>query len=623
MAFITLGTQQIQASEDFETNLTTTYQVNSGGVTRVKHDFIITNKTPTTFIKKYTLTTGYPGITDVAVHIGGQTIKPTLETDDSQTSIAFEFPDELVGEGKKRQFSISYTNKDLATIAGKTLEVHIPKLGDPHSYDSHLVVLETPSEFGDPVRVSPGPSQTTSSGSYKKLSFNNMAELPISAYFGSEQIYNLTLRYNLPNPSNTKALAQVALPPETTFQEIFYQDINPTPESIELDSDGNWIATFLLGGGSDQAVFVSAIVKTTLDKNDRVPVVKPTEKHLTKTTFWSLDSLSSTLREEISPLNTARQIYDFVVKKLTYSTEAIEANTVPTRLGAVGALQNPDKAVCQEFSDVFIAMSRAKNIPARRLTGYAYSQNDQLRPVSLLTDTLHAWPEYFDDSRGIWVPVDPTWENTTGGIDYFSQFDLNHIVFAINGTSSETPYPAGSYKLEGQETQDIDIDFIDNFPDIESNLKASVEPSKVFGINLPGFYQLSITNPSGVAWYNVLVSATVDNPKVKLRPVEVGTILPFTTKKVAFILNTSGLQISNKNSVTLNLNSSNNDQNLLQTQLPDLTAGPVVLELVTEPTLIVALAVFSALGLLIAGSVLVFRRKKSRSLRRKSQKPKK
>lgn len=450
-----------------------------------------------------------------------------------------------------------------------------------------------------------------------------MAELPISAYFGSEQIYNLTLRYNLPNPSNTKALAQVALPPETTFQEIFYQDINPTPESIELDSDGNWIATFLLGGGSDQAVFVSAIVKTTLDKNDRVPVVKPTEKHLTKTTFWSLDSLSSTLREEISPLNTARQIYDFVVKKLTYSTEAIEANTVPTRLGAVGALQNPDKAVCQEFSDVFIAMSRAKNIPARRLTGYAYSQNDQLRPVSLLTDTLHAWPEYFDDSRGIWVPVDPTWENTTGGIDYFSQFDLNHIVFAINGTSSETPYPAGSYKLEGQETQDIDIDFIDNFPDIESNLKASVEPSKVFGINLPGFYQLSITNPSGVAWYNVLVSATVDNPKVKLRPVEVGTILPFTTKKVAFILNTSGLQISNKNSVTLNLNSSNNDQNLLQTQLPDLTAGPVVLELVTEPTLIVALAVFSALGLLIAGSVLVFRRKKSRSLRRKSQKPKK
>ena len=39
-------------------------------------------------------------------------------------------------------------------------------------------------------------------------------------------------------------------------------------------------------------------------------------------------------------------------------------------------------------------------------------------------------------------PVDPTWGDTTGGVDYYNFFDLNHIVFAYNGKSSEQPPPA-------------------------------------------------------------------------------------------------------------------------------------------------------------------------------------
>src|SRR5690606_30726065 len=128
-----------QASENFQTDLTTTYRVEANGTTHVKHDFKITNKTPTTFIKQYALTTGYPEITNVVVNENGKPLKPNVVTTDTQTSIAFDFPSDVVGEGKNRQFSVSYSNTDLATVGGKVLEIHVPALRNPELYDSHRV----------------------------------------------------------------------------------------------------------------------------------------------------------------------------------------------------------------------------------------------------------------------------------------------------------------------------------------------------------------------------------------------------------------------------------------------------------------------------------------------------
>ena len=109
-----------------------------------------------------------------------------------------------------------------------------------------------------------------------------------------------------------------------------------------------------------------------------------------------------------------------------------------------------------EFTDLFIALVRAAGIPARELDGYAHTSNTALRPLTLTKDILHAWPEYWDDRRG-WVMVDPTWENTTGGVDYFNKFDLNHFVFAVKGSSSEMPVPAGSYKFSGEDSDDVRV----------------------------------------------------------------------------------------------------------------------------------------------------------------------
>jgi hypothetical protein len=154
---------------------------------------------------------------------------------------------------------------------------------------------------------------------------------------------------------------------------------------------------------------------------------------------------------------TPRDIYNYVVSALSYDYNRVEA--IPIRKGALAALASPKNSVCMEFTDLFIAIARAAGIPAREAVGYAYTTNSKLRPLSLVTDVLHAWPEYYDNAKKIWISVDPTWANTTGGVNYFDKLDFNHIVFAIRGKSSEYPYPAGFYRKGGKTTKDVTVAF--------------------------------------------------------------------------------------------------------------------------------------------------------------------
>jgi hypothetical protein len=160
-------------------------------------------------------------------------------------------------------------------------------------------------------------------------------------------------------------------------------------------------------------------------------------------------------------------------------------------------------ATCQEYTDVFIALARANHIPARRLVGYAQTQNQKLRPASLAGDILHAWPEYYDEKLGQWIPVDPTWGDTTGGVDYLHQLDLNHIVFAINGESSILPYPVGSYKPGEKPGKTINVGFATDFPTPKPEIQLTLKPKQLGPISLPGWYNLSLTNSTGAAWYHL------------------------------------------------------------------------------------------------------------------------
>ncbi|MDO8609728.1 MAG: transglutaminase domain-containing protein, partial [bacterium] len=144
---------------------------------------------------------------------------------------------------------------------------------------------------------------------------------------------------------------------------------------------------------------------------------------------------------------------------------------------------NTDKAQASEFTDLFITLTRAVGIPARELDGFAYTINKNLRPLSLTPGITHAWPEYFDESNG-WIMVDPTWENTSGGVDYFNKLDLNHFVLNIRGNSSTDPQPVSDVQasISGNEFN----------PEFKTQVEINVGDN--LWASLPGIINVKILN---------------------------------------------------------------------------------------------------------------------------------
>ena len=232
-------------------------------------------------------------------------------------------------------------------------------------------------------------------------------------------------------------------------------------------------------------------------------------------------------------LKTPRQIYDYVVDNLIYDYGRLGEST--TRLGAANALDNQDSALCMEFTDLFIALARARGIPARAVNGYAYTDNSSLRPLSLKQDVLHAWPEYYDQERQLWRPVDPTWGNTTGGVDYFAQTDLNHFAFVILGEDSSYPIPAGAYKTNDQPAKNVAVNFGRSvLPEPQVEVEFNLPRESLAGVNLTG--KIIVKNTGNVALYKLPLELTTQFLKAKPSSWEIAFLPPKSQTEVEFSL---------------------------------------------------------------------------------------
>ncbi len=607
-----------QTDEHFSISLESSYSVNAVGKTVVEQKFIITNKTPEYFVSNYGISLSSTQLSNLHVTSDGQSLTPETNTQDGRTTIKVNFPDQILGEGKKRELVISYVDSDIAQISGKVLEVNIPKLADHYQYSSYKVTLRVPSIFGNPTRINPTNFTLKQDGDFNVIEYSQLAEQAVSAFFGSEQIFDLKLSYHLENPSSQAALSQITLPPDLPNQEVYYFSLNPEPQSIKTDADGNYIATYEIPASSKLDVSLLAKIRLFLNaqNNQAEQTVLPAYTSALK--YW--DFTEGKLKNLNGQFHSAEEIFNFTVDSLNYTRLPLDQDF--PRLGAAAALeeQNTSNATCQEFTDLFIALARQANIPSRRLVGYAYSNNPDLRPVNIDHDVLHSWPEYYDEKSRMWIQVDPTWEDTTGGVDYFNKFDLNHIVFAINGLSSTMPYPAGSYLNNGSDTgKKVVVDFSsEEFPEVAAQLTLALEQKNISGIAVPGSYLLTITNQTGKAWQiatwqlkSSQLDLEYDSENLPDR------ILPFASLQIpVMVYNQEGLigqsdtlqasiQLVDGQSFAENFDISGASK--FQFQLPE----PKVLMAVGAGILIVT---FTTWGLFLLG------RAGANSLRRKSQK---
>jgi len=458
VALLTLTSRVALAAKKspFSSDYVNTYTIYPNGQALVEHQVTLTNKLSSVYITSYSLSIFHTRLDQIRVTYNGQSLPFKVGKSNGKVQITIEFPDQVIGINKQRRFLISYLDQDVAVKTGRVWEINIPTVKDIDKTASYQVRLQVPADFPPLLSSSPQPSQSDQLIWQKEKLLD---EQGIKVIFGDYQAMAFELKYFLKNDQNSTVRYEIALPPDTDYQKVIYQSITPKPVNVRVDQDGNWLAEYDLVSG--QQLNITATGQAWLFMKPRFNtslfLTTPQTSWLQATQVWPADR--SQIEELASRFKSVRQVYKYVVDKLDYSYQ--RALDGPDRMGAIGALKNPDLAVCMEYTDLFIAILRAKGIPAREINGYAYTANSVLKPLSLKTDVLHAWPEYFDRQLGRWRPVDPTWEDTTGGLDYFYNFDLNHFTFVIHGLNPYYPLPAGAYKDNNNPTKDVKVEFID------------------------------------------------------------------------------------------------------------------------------------------------------------------
>lgn len=470
---------------EFETEYDVAYDVQESGITKVTQEISLTNLNKDFYAAEYTLIIGSPRVANIEAFDSQGAVKKEVESGEINTRIHLVFNDQVVGQGKVLNWTLKYDSLDTAVKSGQIWEVNIPRLSPREEIKRYDVTLTVPASFGPLMYVSPEPIKSPFVFNKEQIEGGGA-----SAAFGDYQLFSFDLKYHLKNPRTLTGIATVALPPDILGrQEITLLELNPLPERVYQDEDGNALAEYKIPGRTVLEVRTrgtARIFNNSIDPKGggsfaKLPA-KLVEKYTRSQPFWEIESpeiqavVKTLVDRKKSVSENARTIYDFVVEKLTYDKERRGSGYLE-RKGATRALNEPDSVVCMEFSDLFIALARAAGIPARELNGYAYTSDNVLKPLSIeftTSDVLHSWAEFYDPFYG-WVAVDPTWGSTTNGLDYFSRLDTNHFVFAVKGVSSEEPLPAGAYKIDSETEGDVVVGFAnpnDVLPEYQAELIA-------------------------------------------------------------------------------------------------------------------------------------------------------
>lgn len=543
------------AEGEFQTDYKVSYVVEPTGRTNVTQQITLKNKTANFYADKFELKIGSTKVENVKAQDTVGPMETNVKFEDNVTTISVKFNQRVIGIDKTLPWTLSYSSTELATKSGQIWEISIPKVADSADIGTYDASVSVPPSFGPVAFAAPTPKIPSTSTKSQDFSFDKsqLTKSGIAMSFGEKQVFSFSLNYYLENQNLTNQFEHITLPPDNNYQKVVLEKIDPLPLDVTVDSDGNFLAKYKLAPKQKLDITVTGSVevfskpfRNIYDKLTNIQKARYTEPQR----YWETDN--AFIKNKANELKTPQKIYDFVTNYLAYSQERLNNQKVE-RKGAAAAVTSPKDAICMEFTDLFIAIARSAKIPAREVEGYAYTQNERLRPLSLALregDILHAWPEYWDENLG-WVQVDPTWGSTSGGLDYFNKLDFNHVTFIQRGVSSTIPYPPGAFKREGESTKGVIVSFAQDLPQptLVPELELSI-PGKIIS-GIPVKVTAQIKNVGSTSLLDGPLTLTTALKVSGQNPATLGILPPFSKREVEYRLQTKNFFTTSTEPVSL------------------------------------------------------------------------
>ena len=249
----------------------------------------------------------------------------------------------------------------------------------------------------------------------------------------------------------SSAIMKVGLYSLDIHQEIVKISQTP-PAKIRLGGEKNYYALVKIKSLGPTETFtysLSLIVKTTA-MSFFIPLIKTDEypsqiirNYTTGTTFWETFSPKIKQVADDLYLKSGSNANLYIKNSFLFVNQEIKLKQpLTTRFGASKALMLHE-GDCDELSDLFITLLRAKRVPARRVVGYFI----KMRSKESITAEPHAWAEAYFPNIG-WIPFDPA-------MGYYARISSNHFARAKLGLVSDKPLY--SLKWKGKKDDNLTI----------------------------------------------------------------------------------------------------------------------------------------------------------------------
>lgn len=520
--------------KDFSSFYKVTYTFDEQNNALVVQEISLVNNTADLYVSQYTLSLSGSNLSKIEAYDKIGIIKTETLVKDNTTLVILSFNEKAVGKGKILSFILKYQINNFAKIEGNLKQILLPRLTKTEEIDEYQLTLRVPFSYGKVSYINPHPIKEEKQQNYSTLLFDkeSLTKYGVMANFGPYQSFDFKLVYELSNETKFPTVEKIAIPPDTFYQTIAYNYLNPLPIDVNIDNDGNWLASYrvepsqklLVETSGRVDIFSSYRVKSSEKSIDLKNYLKPQK-------YWPVNNQE--IIDLANKLKTPEAIYNFVTQTLSYDYSAISLNN--KRRGALSAIKDPKSSICTDFSDLFIAIARAAGIPARELQGYAYTENPKLKPIAQDSDLLHSWPEFYDETKKQWVQIDPTFANTASGLDFFNQSDMSHFVFATHGESDWFPLPAGAYKSENYLGKQVFVNLSkENFIANNGMEFYDIQPKKVYSL-LNNNVEITLKNNSGKAIYNDNIEIIAEGDYFP-KNFQYDNFLPYSTLKRKLVI---------------------------------------------------------------------------------------
>ena len=538
----------------FSVSYDLTFTFNNSGVADVTQKITLKNLTSDLFPSEYSLNIGSNNIKNVKGKDSLGSISVSSKKTKKATILTAKINEKAIGKNKTTNLTLTYSISNLAKQNGRVWEILVPGISTAEKLAAFELKIKIPKSFGPLYSLSPRENSKKASSKYTTYLFKKKStpEETILANFGEYQNVEFSLKYKLDNPNFFSKDERILMPRDTVYQEVNISDIFPRPEEIEIDEDGNYFALYPLSPGEKKEVTISGFVRidqsfNTIDNSHFESQFRTESRQ-----FWESDA--GQIVQKADELKNIDEIYNFVIHHLSFDEKNIDKN-IEVRLGAVEALANPENVLTSEFTDLFIALARAKGIPARQVIGFAIGDGTSSTPTVvngvLGSKRLHSWVEYFDQETSKWAQTDPTWGSTRKA-NYLNQADPNRIALLVRNSSSDSPKIPEIFAVGRDEKQakfgssEKEFNFASK-PQIELDIDETIS-------GFPTVGKVIIKNDTGKSLLRAKL--TVNSNSVSVigdKTQEIGTILPYSEYTVNVKLRSSTLLDSSVDNVSIAL----------------------------------------------------------------------